>query len=241
MNRKQIFKFSGGTFLALGIVAAFIICGLIVWGDVEATLFTNGINGDRRISSLKCPVLITPHETGTISVVVKNPADKDSDRYLTATISEGFTSLVRESKEKVPIPANGKEKVEWKIYPEDAAFERIVLFRLFIPSKYPYPSMSGSCGVIKIDFPWLNGNQVLLGVSALSAGFLIIGALMFERGIHPESGALSVKTRARTNGIYFLAAVLVVSAFLSYIGLWLIGLLGLAAAVILAGVIVLRC
>ena len=169
-SNKKLMRVFGGVFITLGILVGFLICGVIVWGDLEASMFTDGIVGDKNISTLSCPVIITGNETGTISVVVKNQADRDSDRFLRATISEGYATLVREEKTKIPIPANGKQKVEWKIYPEDAAFKSVVLFRVFIPAKYPYPSLSGNCGVVKMDIPWLSGNQVLglvagLGVS----------------------------------------------------------------------------
>ena len=240
MTKKKFFKGLGGLILSLGILLGFFICSLIVWGDLEATLFTNGMNGERRIGNLQCPVLITSHETGTISVVVNNPADRDSDRFLRASISEGYSTLVRESKEKVPLPAKGKKKVEWKIYPEDAAYERIVLFRLYIPSKYPYPSMSGSCGVIKIDLPWLSGNQALAGLSLLGVLFITSGAFILERSFQSEPVALPNQTRTWLNGIYALAGILSISSILSYLGLWLLGVFGLAAAVILACATILR-
>jgi len=240
MTKNKVLKGFGGLILSLGILLGFLICSIIVWGDLEAVLFTTGMNGEKRIGSLNCPVLITQNETGTISVVVKNPADKDSDRFIRATISEGFATLVRESKEKVPIPAKGKEKVEWKIYPEDAAFERIVLFRLYIPSKYPYPSMSGSCGVIRIDIPWLNGEQVLAGTSVLSLLFFALGMFIFERSLRQNSISFPSQARNRINGIYVMVGILVISAFLSYLGLWIVGIFGLAAALILAGVLIFR-
>ena len=150
-QKKKLFKVFGGGLLTLGILFGFVLCGLIVWGDLEASIFTNGVNGDSSVKNLKCPVMITSNETGTISVVLKNPAEKDSDRFLRTSVTEGHTTLVRETKTKVPLPANGKQKVEWKIYPEDAAFKRVVLFQVYVSAKYPYPSMSGYCGIIKVD------------------------------------------------------------------------------------------
>ncbi len=240
MARKKTFTGLGGLLLFLGILTGFFICSLIVWGDLEATLFTDGINGDSRIGSLHCPVLITPNETGTIFVNIKNPSDYDSNRFLRASISEGFANLIRESKEIVPIPANSKVKVEWKIYPEDAVFNRIVFFRLFVPSKYPYPSMSGRCGVIKLDIPWLSGKQIL-AVSSLAGLLLFIsGTMLFEHGIHMNANSLSPKIRIRINGVYTLAGILVISAVISYFGFWVLGLFGLVASIILVVLLILR-
>ena len=238
MKQKDVIKkILGGIFLSVGILTGFIICSVIVWGDIEASVFTSGEKGDSSIKNLRCPILITPKETGTISVVLNNPADKESDRYLRAFVSEGYATLVREIKAKVPLPANGKQKVEWKIYPEDAAFKRVILFRVYVKAKYPYPSMSGNCGIVKIDIPWLSGNQLLGIASLISLSSLAFGAVIWELGVKPTTN----KIRFSRNGVYFLAGTLFISALFSYFGLWLIGILGLAVAIILVGVIIFRC
>jgi hypothetical protein len=240
-TNKKLMKVLGGVFITLGILVGFLICGVIVWGDLEASMFTDGVVGDKAISTLSCPVIITGNETGTISVVVKNKADRDSDRFLRATISEGYATLVREEKTKIPIPANGKQKVEWKIYPEDAAFKSVVLFRVFIPAKYPYPSMSGNCGVVKVNIPWLTGNQVLGLVAVLGLVSLAVGSVMSESGCRPDVVPIPPKTRSRMNATYFLVGSLIAGAALSFFGYWLLGVFALAASTILAGVIIFRC
>jgi hypothetical protein len=234
---RSLLKILGGFFFSLGILMGFIVCGVMVWGDLEASMFTNGLNGDTVMRTLKCPVIITDNETGTITATLKNPADRDSDRFFRAFVSEGYASLAREIKAKVPLPANGKNKVEWKISGEDAAFERVVLVRVYINAKYPYPSMSGNCGVIKVNIPWMNGKQIFMVSNLAAVTFLGTGAALWEAGIKPAKQ----RTRARTNALYFLVATLFITALLSYLGLWMLGLFGITIAVILVGVIVLRC
>lgn len=236
MNKKYL-KIIGGIFLTLGLLSAYAICGLIIWGDLEASMFTDGIRGDKAIKTLNCPVVITSHEEGIVSAVLKNPTDKNSNRFLRAIISEGYASLVREIKAKVDLPANGKQKVEWKIYPEDAAYKRIVLFQVYVNAKYPYPSMSGHCGIVKVNIPWVSGNQFFALTAAISASFLIAGVVMWEKGIRPASR----KTHSKNNAIYFLTGILATTAIVSYLGSWIIGVLGIGIALILTGVILLRC
>ena len=102
----------------------------MIWGDLEASLFTSGLRPDESLSTLRCPVIITASETGTITAELNNPTEKHLERYLIANISEGYASLVREIRTSLPIPPDDKGKVEWKIYPEDAAFDqRVILFQ----------------------------------------------------------------------------------------------------------------
>lgn len=234
---KGLLKISGGLFLFLGIVLGFLVCGIMVWGDLEGSMFTNGINGEVSLRNLKCPVIITADEIGTISTTLKNPVDKDSDRFLRAYVSEGYASLAREIKTKVPLPASGKNKVEWKISADDAAFKRVVLFQVYVNAKYPYPSMSGNCGVIRINVPWINGRQIFALSSLSAVTFFGLGAVLWELGVRPAEQ----RTRSRCSAVYFLAGVLTITALFSYFGLWILGLLGVAVAIILVGVIVFRC
>jgi len=131
--------------------------------------------------------------------------------------------------------------VEWKIYPEDAAFKSVVLFRVFIPAKYPYPSLSGNCGVVKVDIPWLKGNQILGIVGGLGLISLVFGSVLSESGCRPEVGPIPQKSRSRMNAAYFLVASLIAGAAFSFFGYWLLGIFALAASIILAGVIIFRC
>jgi hypothetical protein len=233
---KKIKKVAGGIILSVGILLGLLITSLIIWGDLEASVFTNGINGESGLTNLDCPVFITAQETGSVSVVLKNPADKKSDRYVRAFISEGYATLVRETKTKVALPPNGKQKVEWKIYPDDAAYKHVILFRLYVNAKYPYPSMSGNCGILKVDIPWLNGGQIL----SISSGFALIcifaGVLLLESGEKLENKNI----RSAKNAAYFLTGLLVITGLLSYIGFWLFGVLGLAVSLLMVGVIIFR-
>jgi hypothetical protein len=235
MNKK-LFKIIGGLILTVAVLLGFTISSGIIWGDLEASMFTSGINPDSRLKNLNCPVLITSNEVGTVSITLKNPTNKDSERYLMANVSEGYASLVREVRTKVPLPASGKQKVEWKIFPEDAAFDRVVFFRVYMNAKYPYPSMGGNCGVIRIDFPWLTGNQVFAALVGITLVSITGGATLWESGIRPASN----KLRNRTNAIYFLLGTLTIAGILGYLGVWVFGILALAIAVILAGVIIFR-
>jgi hypothetical protein len=235
MKQKLLsWQIVGGVLLSFGILLGFAINSVIVWGDLEATVFTNGINGESSFKNLNCPVIITPKETGTVSVVIKNPVDKMSDRYLRAFITEGYATLVREIKTKISLSPKGKQKVEWKVYPEDAAFERVILFRVYMNAKYPYPSMSGNCGIIKIGIPWLRGDQILAIASGMSLSSFALGAVV----INVRGTSKKKKVNSTRNAAYILAVCLFITAVLSYFGFWLLGLMGLTVAIILVGLII---
>ena len=193
MNKKQkSLKIAGGSLFSIGIIMGFILSSVIVWGDLEASLFTSGMRADKSLSTLKCPIVITASETGKITAVLNNPTEKTMERFMVANISEGYATLVREIKTNLPIPPEEKQKVEWKIYPEDAAFdERVILFRVYINPKYPHPSLGANCGVVRVNIEGVTGNQIVA-----SAALLAFGKHIPRGGVHlcriidsePEAG-----------------------------------------------------
>ncbi|HBY08395.1 MAG TPA: hypothetical protein DEH22_11610 [Chloroflexi bacterium] len=234
---KKSFAILGGIIFFLGIILAFGLAGIMVWGDLEGSLFTTGIRSDSSLSSLNCPVIITENETSTISVVLKNPADKALERKMLANITEGYASLVREIHTDLTIPAGGKQKVEWKIKPEDAAFgQRVILFRVYVHPHASHPSLGANCGVVKLGVQGLTGKQIFVASTLLSLSFLAIGAVLIQKSHLPVRSRVC----STANCLYTLAGILIVAGIMSYFGLWALGLVALVVAVLLGGVFIAR-
>ena len=235
-KKRNTFRIVGGLLFVIGIVFGFTLSSLIIWGDLEASLFTSGLRAEESLA-IRCPVIITASETGTISTILKNPTEKSLERYLIASISEGYASLVREIRTDLAIQPKDKEKVEWKIYPEDAAFnQRVVLFRVYINPRYPYPSLGANCGVVRVNVQGLSGNQIFAGAVALSLISLGAGATLLETGGRPYIG----RARTTRNNTFALAGVVLAAGAVGYLGLWVPALALLAISVLLLGVLVSR-
>jgi len=231
---KKVLRITGELLIAIGIVLGFLLSSIMVWGDLEGSLFTTGLRPDKSLSTLRCPILITNSEIGTIYATLHNPTQKPLERNLIANISAGYATLVREIRTDLPIPPQEKQKVEWKISPKDAAFEqRVVLFRVFINPRYPYPSLGADCGVVRINIYGVTGNQ-LVGSAAI-LGFISIGfgAGMIEYGIRPTKG----RSRSFLNSIYALVGIVIGAGILGYLGFWVPALGLLAVSVIMTLVI----
>jgi hypothetical protein len=236
-TQKKSLGIWGGIVFSVGIVLLFLLSAVMIWGDLEASLFISGIRPESNLGSLRCPVLITENETGTITAVLNNPANRELDRYLMANISEGYSTLVREVRTNLTIPPTSKQKVEWKIYPEDAAYnQRIILFRVYVNPRYPHPSMGANCGVIKLGLHGLSGNQLFMGSAVLSLSFLTLGAVLIERSHLPPRS----RSRSAANCIYAVTGSLLAAGVLSYFGFWVLGLALLVLGILLIGILVTR-
>lgn len=233
MARGNKFIYTIGTLLfTLGLLIGFILLGAMVWGDLEASLFSSAMDGEKTLTTLRCPVFISPYEEKVITAKLKNPTDRDWERYTRAFISEGFITLIREIKKSVPIPAGGSETVAWEIYPEDAAFNRIVFFRVYVHAKYPYPSLDGSCGIMMLDLWGLTGTQILILMIIGFLGMCAAGAALWKINTNRSSRNNS----NQNNSLLALAVFLLIGMVISYMGSWVIGLLLLVASTLMVGI-----
>lgn len=218
----------------MGVIAGLFLLIMMVWGDLEASLFSRGLEADKSLTSLRCPVFISPQETGLITAKLGNPTDKDWDRFVRVNISEGFVTLTREIKSNIPIKAGSSQRVQWEVYPEDAAYHRIIFFRVYVNAKYPYPSIGSSCGILLLDWWGLTGMQILIGLSTVFLGLTAIGFLIlkFSTSINEESAWHAI------NSMVALAVIVSIGLVVSYFSAWVVGLLLLASALLMSGIII---
>ncbi|HBX69732.1 MAG TPA: hypothetical protein DEH25_10255 [Chloroflexi bacterium] len=219
---------------ALGITLALVIAVGIVWGDFEAALFDPGISADSTLRGFRCPVAITTHEVGKISATLKNSTDRDKSFYVRAHITEGYVLFKREINMQVPVAAGDKEQISWEIYPEDAVYHRLVLFRVYVNASYPDPSRGNLCGVLVVDFPGLTGGQLFILSVALSLA-AVIGGRYFWRKSNPNINSKNAKSVS--SAITGLAFMVYFTMLIGYLGLWIFGVLLVAITVLMIGVI----
>lgn len=233
-NHTKITRHLGTLAFSVGIVLAFILLSLMVWGDLEASLFSSSLDAAKSLGSLRCPVFMSPNETGLITARFNNPTDLDWERYSRVFISEGFVSLMREIKRPIPVPAGGTQTVEWEVYPEDAAYDRIIFFRIYVNAKYPYPSLGGSCGIIMMDAGNLTGRQLFISFLVFSIALTALGLIIWKSKLDRSDPHFLNKVRSR----YALTIILSLGIVIAYFGSWVIALLFLTVALLMIGIII---
>jgi hypothetical protein len=200
---------------------------------LEASLFDSSITAKSTLRGLKCPVVITTNEVGIVSATISNPSDREKNFYVRAHISEGYVSLKREINQQIPVESQGKGKVEWEIYPEDAAYRRIVLFRVYVNPSYPIPSQGNFCGVIVLDIPGLSGAQFYYLIVGVALAGVIGGIFFWQRVNRP----MNRNQRSMTNAMIGLAAIVLGAVLAGHFGVWILGVLLFATAILMIGVI----
>jgi hypothetical protein len=232
-KNQQILQILGTLLFTVGVIAGMFLLIMMVWGDLEASLFSSGLEPEKTLFSLNCPVFISPKETGKITAKLKNPTENDWERFTRTNISEGFITLSREIKGAISIKAGSSQIIEWEVFPEDAAYDRIIFFRVYVNAKYPYPSLGGSCGIMLLDWWGFTGKQILTIMFTAFIFMTSIGFTLWKVSINNNNG----DTQNAINAMVALAVIIFLGLFSSYLSAWVIGLLFLAAAMLMTGII----
>jgi hypothetical protein len=226
LNKIQII---GLALLAAGVVLGVLLVAAITWADLEAYLFRYGLDARARIRNLNCPVVISSREMGQIKLTLKNPGEKDLSRFVRAYISDGFFSLTNYYTGQYVIPPGQEKQIAWEIFPEQAVYDRVILYRVYVHGNYKNPPMDGNCGVLVADFLGLTGRQMFV---------FFLGLIFF--GILGGGGILYWKPLQRThplstirNGLMASTIMLAMALWVSLAGLWLFSLILLVSLLFL--------
>jgi len=232
MKKKGIFHWISLILYAIGVLVGVAVSGATLWGDIEASVFDSSIIGDSKIR-LNCPVIITKDEIGKISATLKNPEDREKSFFVRAHISDGYVSLIREVNQQISVPPGAKTHLEWEVFPEDRAYNRIILFRALVSPSYPIPSQGNSCGVLVMDIPFLTGTQFYVLLLVLGLVCIFEGILIWNKINRPMKDDM----RSLTNGMYALAIFVYATVLASFWGFWILGVILFAASLLLIGII----
>lgn len=216
--------FSIGLFLGMAVSAG------VLWGDLEAFLFDSSLGADEPLKTLRCPVIITSGETGTVTATFTNSGEKAVVRLVRAHISDGFVTLMREVNDRLVLEPGEIRRLKWTVTPDDAVWKHFILVRVHVLRSSPLPSYTGSCGILVMDLPGLTGNQIIVLTLLLSALSTTAGVGLVAAGSRPSGGQAPGLIR-RMGG---LTAIGLATLLSSFVGWWMAGILLLLLTLIVA-------
>jgi hypothetical protein len=233
-TRKTLLGILGVFIFAVGAVLGIAFYGGATWGDLEAFLFDATVDADASLGSLRCPIVITSTESGTLSARFENSMERPIKLTIRTHVSEGFVTLMREIEAMPSLEPGEKQRLEWTVTADDAAFGHLILARVFVKYPYPLPSRTAACGVLVIDLPGWTGSQVTALIVVGSFLCMVAGVGLWVAGNRPMSG----RTQDASRAMVALAVVVLLGIISSFIEWWLLSGLLLVVALLLIGAIV---
>jgi hypothetical protein len=228
--RSKAVRFVSVLLFSVGILLGLALLASAAWGDFEASMFDLSLPSDGPLSTLRCPVLITASESGTVSATFDNRSERPIQRRIRIHVSDGLVTLLREEKSMLPLDPGEKQRLEWTVTADDAVWRSLILARVYQYRQYPSPSRTAACGILVVDAPFFTGSQILALVLVTTLLCIGIGGGLWVAANRPLAG----RKQRLTYGMAFLAGTVLLGLFASLLGWWLLGGLCLILALLLA-------
>ncbi len=209
---------------------------LTSWPDMEASAFDSAtaLMASETLGTLRCPFMVAADETATVRASFANPADKPMSFLVRTRISQGFLTLVHQDSQLVRLDPHQSRELQWLATADDAAYDRLILARVFNTRNAVVPAREGFCGILVLPIAGIRGDLVwALGLLAV-VGCLGLGGLWWWAQRRP----LGRRERNRARVVAAMAAVLAASLVVGIPGWWMAGHLLLVLAVLFLAVLV---
>ncbi len=233
-SQKRVVRTLTVLVFSVGVLLGLALSAGAVWGDLEATLFGVSVTADASLKTLKCPVMLTTTESGTVVATFSNPTDGQISPKIQTHISHGYVTLKREIRTRVRLAPGETQQLEWQVASDDAAYGYLILVKVLALGQYPLPSRQGSCGILVVNLPSFTGKQIIAFSFATSLLSMVLGAVLWIAGSQP----LSKRGRAAARAMSCIAATVLAAMLSALWGWWVLGGVLLVIAVLLVAQVV---
>jgi hypothetical protein len=215
-------------FLA-GVLLEIAISGSILWGELETRLYT-AQSGDRNLA-VSCPLVISLHETASISTSITNSLDEDVHPVIDTSISQIGSS--QDFSETLDLAAHESKTLAWQADASNIIYGRLILVNIEQRSYRDLPSRQGYCSIVLLNVPGLRGWQALMLLCLISLVCLIAGSLIWLR----NHSLINEQNRNVARPFISLAGLSTLALITAAIHWWGLVILLDGAALMLIGVI----
>ncbi len=220
-SQTRILRIFSSLLLAAGLLLGLAFTAMATASDLESAIFVTGLPSDERLTSLRCPVVMTPNETVKVSAKISNSSDRARLRTVRAQISIGLSNLTREEETHFEQPAGDSRVVEWVVTPEDAVYgERMVLVQVHSLRNSPLPSEAATCGIMLVNLPGITGQQLLNAYFGITLAALTVGGGLWLYAFRPLEGRMA----RLAGGLGTLVAITLGGMVVSLMGVWILGI-----------------
>lgn len=229
-TKKRLLATVGIVIFLIGMIIGIVFVGITTWGNLEAYWFFPSRIATSGIRGLSCPIMVTPGETGVITLHVRNPNDFVMRPTILSTISSGYyIDEANFTKQNLVLDAGDSYIARWEFTEESAVYDRFVMARIESRTPYPTARLQGSCAVYVMNLPGVSSVLIMIVGSAMCAALSLVGLYLWRK-YHNER---SVANLHATRGMYLLFAIVAVGIASSFLRIWLVSLVSLVAALVL--------
>ena len=208
----------------------FALAIITIWNQLEAMSYYFTGAKYAPFHGLRCPVIITPTETGIVTAVFNNPTDREDKVFYKAEISG--RPFPRQVENQITVPPHQTKSVQLTVDADDVDLLFFILVKMNILPNAFHPSQEAVCGTMVIDALGLTGAQI--STFALSLSFLGIAV-----GLGVWQPTTTNLDRNAKRAMQTLGCVVLLAVVTGIMGWW-VPAIALSVTTILLAVISLR-
>jgi hypothetical protein len=219
-GRKKIFRTLGVIFFSVGVLLGMVMFILMNWAFLEATYFFGyNVRPEKALSTLRCPLLMTTTDQGTVSLSLTNSTDRDLP-FIVRTEFNDFNAATLDRR-SYPFKPGETRTLSWPVSSAKTAFGHLILARVYVFSAFTLPSLGGTCGTVVVDLPGLTGVELFKIVLGASLAGMAAGWGFWFAANRPLQKDGIISRRAMS----FFTALVVIGLVAGVIGWWGLGLM----------------
>jgi hypothetical protein len=232
MKKQSFFLAALGIgFFFLGIMLGLALSGGVVWGELEARLYTS-FTATSGLRTLECPLMLAPAESGFVTATFDNPTDELVKPVIRLEVSHPGSA--RQTSQTLSLAPGATHTLNWTVGADDTIFSRLILVSVYQSQYRQLPSRLGLCSILVLGLFGLSGSQTFTLIFAVSILSLMVGGAMWLLRMRSLGGPVLGVTNA--GGV--LAAIMLAGMLSSLLRWWGLTLFCLALTVLMIGVII---
>ena len=180
---------------------------------------------------MKCPLVISAHETATISTVITNSLAEEVKTVIVTSISQ--TGSPQEFRETLVLAPHESKTLMRQADASNVVFGRLIFVNIDQRRFSDLSSRQGYCSILLLSILGLTGWQALILLCLISLACLIAGSLIWLRNQAP----INEQDRNVARPFVSLAALSTLALIVAMLHWWGLVILLDAVALMLIGVI----
>ena len=191
-----------------GILIGLLLSLLAVWADYESISYGFPRRAQAPLRGLTCPVFMGRNESGTVSLKISNPTDRNLSAGIRTQISTSTEPLSQV--EGIRLAPGEQMTLLRTVGPENIDFGMFIFVDALVYAVYPMPDRETTCGILVL--PVTNGTYPLILGTALSVLLMAAGIYLLNKNGLPVG---------RSRPLLFMVIATMLAMTLGYIGWWL--------------------
>ncbi len=187
--------------------------------DLEATMYGFIKFNYPRLSSLRCPMLMTTLDRAPVTVRLNNPLDRTLSWSVNAQFSPNI--VLSDTSQSFDLQPGESKELSWDVDQTNIDLGSFIFARAFASSTSSLPMREATCGTLVLNLPFKGGTTLFYFVLILTISGAAVGLFTWSR----YADVSDPGTSTQTWWMRFITVVVAIGITAGILSSWFLALL----------------